>query len=99
MRPYQVGDLSPADQPRPQLVFAATNQRAINAQIAHNASALGLLCNIADDPVASTFHLPAVHRGAGLTVTVSTAGESPARAARVRDALAAFLEQHSGEPL
>ncbi|MFL5801053.1 MAG: NAD(P)-dependent oxidoreductase, partial [Roseiflexaceae bacterium] len=99
MRPYQAGDLSPAAGPLSRLVFAATSERITNAQIARDADALGLLCNIADDPRASTFHLPAVHRGAGLTVAVSTAGESPARAARVRDALAAFLEQHTGESL
>jgi cobalt-precorrin 5A hydrolase/precorrin-3B C17-methyltransferase len=85
-RPYQQGDLAGA-----RLVFAATDQRAVNAQIASDAAALGLLCNVADDPRAGDFHLPAVHREPGLLVAVSTAGASPARAKRLRDQLAAWL--------
>ena len=85
-RPYQPGDLAGA-----RLVFAATNQRAVNAQIADDAAALGILCNVADDPRAGDFHLPAVHREPGLLVAVSTAGASPARAKRLRDQIAAWL--------
>lgn len=85
-RPYQPGDLAGA-----RLVFAATDQRAVNAQIADDAAALGLLCNVADDPRAGDFHLPAVHREPGLLVAVSTAGASPARAKRLRDQIAAWL--------
>jgi cobalt-precorrin 5A hydrolase / precorrin-3B C17-methyltransferase len=85
-RPYQPGDLGGA-----RLAFAATNQRAVNAQVAGEAEALGLLCNVADDPQAGSFHLPAVHREPGLVLAVSTAGASPARAKQVRDQIAAWL--------
>jgi cobalt-precorrin 5A hydrolase/precorrin-3B C17-methyltransferase len=85
-RAYQPGDLAGA-----RLVFAATNQRAVNAQVADDAAALGLLCNVADDPRAGDFHLPAVHREPGLLVAVSTAGTSPARAKQLRDQIAAWL--------
>jgi cobalt-precorrin 5A hydrolase/precorrin-3B C17-methyltransferase len=85
-RPYQAGDLAGA-----RLVFAATDQRAVNAQVAADAAALGLLCNVADDPRAGDFHLPAVHRQPGLLVAISTAGASPARAKRLRDQIAAWL--------
>jgi len=85
-RAYQPGDLAGA-----RLVFAATDQRAVNAQVADDAAALGLLCNVADDPRAGDFHLPAVHRAPGLLVAVSTAGASPARAKRLRDQIAAWL--------
>jgi cobalt-precorrin 5A hydrolase/precorrin-3B C17-methyltransferase len=94
-RPYQDSDLDD----RPRLVFAATNQHHINAQVARDAVAHGLLCNVADAPDAGSFHLPAVYRHAGVVLAVSTAGESPARAVRVRDALAAFLEQNAQEPI
>jgi siroheme synthase (precorrin-2 oxidase/ferrochelatase) len=63
----------------------------VNAQVAGEADALGLLCNVADDPQAGGFHLPAVHREPGLVVAVSTAGASPARAKRLRDQIAAWL--------
>jgi cobalt-precorrin 5A hydrolase/precorrin-3B C17-methyltransferase len=83
---YQPGDLEGA-----RLVFAATDQRAVNAQIADDAAALGLLCNVADDPRAGDFHLPAVYREPGLLVAVSTAGANPARAKRLRDQIASWL--------
>jgi siroheme synthase-like protein len=85
-RPYQPGDLGGA-----RLVFAATDQRAVNAQVANDAAVLGLFCNVADDPRAGDFHLPAVYREPGLLVAVSTAGTSPARAKRLRDQIAAWL--------
>ena len=85
-RAYQPGDLTGA-----RLVFTATDQRAVNAQVADDAAALGLLCNVADDPRAGDFHLPAVYREPGLLVAVSTAGASPARAKRLRDQIAAWL--------
>ncbi|HEU5102232.1 MAG TPA: bifunctional precorrin-2 dehydrogenase/sirohydrochlorin ferrochelatase [Roseiflexaceae bacterium] len=90
-RPYQPGDLAGA-----RLAFAATNQRAVNAQVAGDAEALGLLCNVADDPQSGSFHLPAVHRQPGLVVAVSTEGASPSRAKQVRDQIAAWLA--SGQP-
>ena len=85
-RPYQPDDLAGA-----RLVFAATDQRAVNAQIADDAAAMGILCNVADDPHAGDFHLPAVYREPGLLVAVSTAGASPMRAKRLRDQIAAWL--------
>lgn len=85
-RAYQPGDLAGA-----RLVFTATDQRAVNAQVADDAAGLGLLCNVADDPHAGDFHLPAVYREPGLLVAVSTAGASPARAKRLRDQIAAWI--------
>jgi cobalt-precorrin 5A hydrolase / precorrin-3B C17-methyltransferase len=74
------------------LVFAATNQRAVNAQVAREAKNLGLLCNVADQPDEGNFHVPAVHRQPGLVVAVSSTGESPTRARNVRDQLAKWLK-------
>jgi siroheme synthase-like protein len=87
-RPYTPGDLEGA-----RLAFAATDSRAVNAAVAEEAAHLGVLCNIADDPAGSDFHLPAIHRQGDLTVAVSTEGGSPARAARTRDQIAAWLQQ------
>jgi cobalt-precorrin 5A hydrolase/precorrin-3B C17-methyltransferase len=90
-RPYQSGDLAGA-----QLVFAATNRRAINAQVAEEAGQLAQLCNVADKPVEGNFHVPAVHRRPELVVAVSTSGQNPGRARRVRDEIAAWLNQSTG---
>ncbi|NJN97285.1 MAG: precorrin-3B C(17)-methyltransferase [Anaerolineales bacterium] len=59
-RPFQSGDVTGT-----RLVFAATNQRVVNAQVAAEANQLGLLCNVADQPEEGNFHVPAVHRRRG----------------------------------
>ncbi|MDW8405378.1 precorrin-3B C(17)-methyltransferase [Chloroflexus sp.] len=87
-RAYQAGDLAGA-----RLVFAATNDRAVNARIAAAASAAGALCNVADAPDEGDFHVPAVHRSGELTIAVSSHGTAPARAAAVRDAIADWLAE------
>lgn len=87
-RPYAAGDLAGA-----RLVFAATNQRAVNAAIAQAAAAQGILCNVADAPAEGSFHLPALHRTATTTIAVSTGGSDPAGARRLRDQIARWLDK------
>jgi cobalt-precorrin 5A hydrolase/precorrin-3B C17-methyltransferase len=50
---------------------------------------------VADAPDEGNFHLPAVHREAGLVIAVSTGGESPTRARQVRDRIAAWLAEEA----
>ncbi|MDW8144988.1 MAG: precorrin-3B C(17)-methyltransferase [Roseiflexaceae bacterium] len=85
-RAYEPGDLAGA-----LLVFAATSERAVNAQIARDAAAAGMLCNVADAPEEGQFHVPAVHRSGGVTIAVSSGGAAPARAVALRDAIARWL--------
>ncbi|MCL4860526.1 MAG: bifunctional precorrin-2 dehydrogenase/sirohydrochlorin ferrochelatase [Caldilineaceae bacterium] len=85
-RAYQPGDLAGA-----LLAFAATNQRAVNAQVAHDARAARILCNVADAPCEGDFHAPAVHRAEGYTIAVGTGGRSPGLARTLRDRIAAWL--------
>jgi siroheme synthase-like protein len=47
--------------------------------------------NVADDPEACDFHVPAVLRRGGFTAAFSTGGASPALAAWIRDRVAADL--------
>lgn len=88
-RPYQTGDLLGS-----RLVFAATNHRETNAQIAQEAAQLGLLYNVADAPSEGNFHVPAVHRQPNLVISVSTLGEDPGRAKAVRDQITAQLDNN-----
>jgi cobalt-precorrin 5A hydrolase/precorrin-3B C17-methyltransferase len=85
-REYEPGDLAGV-----WLVFAATDQRDVNAQIARNAAAAGILCNVVDAPEEGSFHVPAVHRSGGITIAVSSGGAAPARAVALRNALAQWL--------
>lgn len=85
-RPFHPDDLNNAA-----LVFAATNQRPVNAQIAQIAEIRCLLCNVADAPNEGNFHLPAVSRSSDTLITVSTYGSSPSRARHLRDQIVAWL--------
>jgi precorrin-2 dehydrogenase/sirohydrochlorin ferrochelatase len=69
------------------LVIAATDQPAVNRQIAEDAHVRGVLCNVIDQPAAGDFTLPSVIRRGDLVLTVSTSGQSPALARHLRKAL------------
>jgi cobalt-precorrin 5A hydrolase/precorrin-3B C17-methyltransferase len=86
-RGYAPGDLAGA-----RLVFAATDQRAVNALVARDAAGEGILCNVADAPDEGSFHVPALYRAGGMTVAVSSSGAAPARTVALRDAIARWLE-------
>jgi siroheme synthase-like protein len=81
----------PADVAGHALLFACTNDPAVNAIAVAAARRLGILALAADDPEASSFHSVAVHRDGALLVGVSTSGAAPAVAAALRDRAAAAL--------
>lgn len=85
---YAAGDLAGHS-----VVFVATDDGRVNADVARDARAVGILVNAADDPAHCDFILPAVLRRGELTVTVSTGGASPALARTVRDELDAYLDR------
>ncbi len=69
------------------LVFVATDERDVNRRVAQAVRDAGGLVNVADDPAASTFHVPAALRRGDLTVAIATGGRSPALARRLRQRL------------
>lgn len=71
-----------------QLVITATNDGAVNAQVANDARSANVWANSADDPQNCSFILPAVARRGLVTVAVSTGGASPALAGTVRTRIA-----------
>jgi siroheme synthase-like protein len=75
------------------VVFVATDDGGINARVARDARAAGVLVNAADDPAHCDFILPAVLSRGEITVAVSTGGASPALARVVRDELGAYLDR------
>ena len=66
------------------LVIGATDDATLNQRIHRDAETQGRLCNIADQPHLCNFILPAVISQGDLTVTISTAGKSPAFAKYLR---------------
>lgn len=72
-RAFQSGDCA-----QMQLVFACTNVRKVNAEVAQEARRLGTWCNIADDSANSDFHGAATIRRGDISIAISTQGGSPA---------------------
>lgn len=66
------------------LVFAATDSREVNRRVASLADELGILVNVADSREECRFLVPARVRRGGVSVAISTEGESPRRAVAVR---------------
>lgn len=66
------------------LVIAATDNPVVNARIYREAAERGILCNSVDDPPHCDFYFGSVVRRGDLQVAISTAGESPAVAQRLR---------------
>ena len=78
-RPYRRGEVASY-----RIAIAATDDPAVNTQIAHDADAANVFVNSVDDPGNCTFILPAIARAGDLQVAVSTNGRSPAIAKWVR---------------
>ena len=92
-RAYESGDVGDAH-----LVFAATNDRLVNADVAREAEAGHRLLNAADQSEEGNFAVMAAHHRGPLTVGVS-AGGVPAAAQRIRDAIAARFDARYGDAL
>ncbi len=69
------------------LVFAATDDREANRKVFEDARAAGVWVNVADDPALCTFHLPARLQQGDLLLAVSTSGQAPFAARRLRELL------------
>ncbi len=89
VRNYQVSDLNKAF-----LVFAATGNSELDRAISAEARHQGALVNLPGEPAAGDFTLPAVLRRGDLTVSISTAGRSPALAASLKGQLSEWLPCH-----
>lgn len=73
------------------LAIAATGRRAVDEAVAAAARQRNIPVALAGQPEKGDFTLPAVLRRGDLTVTVATAGRSPALAAALRDRLGDWL--------
>jgi len=69
------------------VVVAATDDEAVNRQVASDARAAGVLVNVVDRPELCDFIVPAQVRRGGLVVAVSTGGAAPSLARRLRERL------------
>jgi precorrin-2 dehydrogenase / sirohydrochlorin ferrochelatase len=66
------------------LVVAGTSSAQVNHEVFRHCEAEGILCNVVDDPEHCHFYYPAVVRRGALQIAISTDGQSPALAQRLR---------------
>ncbi|MGE4283231.1 MAG: bifunctional precorrin-2 dehydrogenase/sirohydrochlorin ferrochelatase [Clostridia bacterium] len=79
---YEQGDLRGA-----RLVFAATDQRTVNAAVAEEARQMDIFVNCIDAPQQSSFISPAVFQDGDLSIAVSTGGHFPKLARKIKQEL------------
>lgn len=91
-RKFALADLS-----RAFLVIAATSDPEVNRAVFHEALDRGVLCNSVDDPPNCDFYFPAVVRRGPLQIAISTSGESPALAQRIRREIEDSLDASFGD--
>jgi uroporphyrin-III C-methyltransferase / precorrin-2 dehydrogenase / sirohydrochlorin ferrochelatase len=77
-------------------VVAATGAADTNRAVSLAARALGIPVNVVDDAALSTFIFPAIIERAPILVAVSSAGEAPVLARRVREQIEALLPARLG---
>lgn len=77
----------PADLEGVFLAVVATSSRTLNERVYGEAQARGVLCNVVDVPDLCDFFYPSVVQRGDLQIAVSTAGQSPSLAQRIRQQL------------
>ena len=75
------------------LAVVATASRSLNERVYREAQQRGVLCNVVDVPELCDFFYPAVVRRGDLQIAISTAGQSPSLAQKLRQQ----LERQFGE--
>jgi siroheme synthase-like protein len=90
-RPFEPEDTAGCD-----LIIAATNDRRVNQAVFDEASRRSILCNTADDPPLCDFFFGSVVQRGDLQIAISTAGQSPALAQRLRREIDAQLPADLG---
>lgn len=73
------------------LVFACTDDAALNTRISRDARTIGALVNAVDQPDDCDFYVPAIVSDGDVTVAIGTAGAAPALAGNLKRRLAAAL--------
>lgn len=69
------------------LAVMATSSVDLNLEMYREAQRRGVLCNVVDVPELCDFYYPAVVRRGDLQIAISTSGQSPALAKRLREQL------------
>lgn len=85
-RPFETSDIQGQA-----VVIAATDQQAVNAEVAALARAQGIPVNVVDDPDAGSFIMPSIIDRTPVQIAISTGGASPVLARLLRAKLETFI--------
>ncbi|MBV8807001.1 MAG: uroporphyrinogen-III C-methyltransferase [Sinobacteraceae bacterium] len=77
-------------------VVAATGVPEVNAAVSAAARELNIPVNVVDDPLASTFIFPAIVDRSPILIAISSGGQAPVLARRIREQMEAFLPARLG---
>ncbi len=89
---YSVNSLEGAS-----LVIAATDDRLTNSRVSSDCRKRGIMVNVVDVPRESSFIVPAFAEKNGLIIAVSTSGQAPCLAKKIRkDLNNNFLPRYAG---
>ena len=77
-------------------VVAATGVPEVNAAVSAAAREQNIPVNVVDDPVASTFIFPAIVDRSPILIAISSGGQAPVLARRIREQMEAFLPARLG---
>ncbi|WP_020395020.1 siroheme synthase CysG [Thiolinea disciformis] len=94
---YLARTFSPNDLNQAFLIIAATNNRAVNREIAQLAHERNLLVNVVDNTKACSFIVPSVVNRDPVQIAVSTGGASPVLARQIRMKLETMIPSSCGE--
>ncbi len=81
---YRAGEFEDADLEGVWLVIGATNDPRANQRVAEAAARHRLFCNIVDVPALCSFLVPALIERGDVLIAISTSGQSPALAQRLK---------------
>lgn len=82
LRPFADSDLDSTF-----LAIVATSSRTLNERVYSEAQARAVLCNVVDVPDLCDFFYPAIVRRGDLQIAISTSGQSPSLAQKIRQQL------------
>lgn len=91
-RGFEIGDLEGVH-----LVICATDNEELNRQIAECCELRNIPVNVVDNPELSTFFVPSVVRRGPLCISITTGGNSPLLARRLRELLEQKIGPEYGE--
>lgn len=77
-------------------IVAATGVKEVNAAVSAAAQERGIPVNVVDDPAVSTFIFPAIVDRSPILIAISSGGQAPVLARRIREQMEALLPARLG---